>query len=94
MIGVEATQIASADEVIHLPGYLLEGRAVCYVCIIDTMDSRCLLGNMNGGIDTHHLGFLIAVGEHFQKAYFDDSVVDDIDTCGFEIKENYGSVKF
>ena len=57
-IGIETGQVTS----LNVPGYLfchfLEGRAVCHICVINTVDSRGLFGNVHFRIDTQGLRFL------------------------------------
>ena len=87
-VGVEAAEVAAADELFERPRDLRERRAVPHVVVRDAVYGRGLLGDMHPGIEPPGFGDLLAVGHDLDHRDLHDAVPGGVHAGGFEVEED------
>ena len=87
-VGVEAAEVAAADELFERFGDLREGRAIPDVFVRDAVDGRGFRRDMHPGVELAGLDDLLAVGHHFDHRDLDDAVFGRVHAGGFEVEED------
>lgn len=87
-VGVEAAEVAAANELFERFGDLREGRLVFHVFVRDAVDGRGFRRDMHPGVELAGLDDLLAVGHHFDHRDLDDAVFGRVHAGGFEVEED------
>ena len=88
MVAVESRDIAALKHTRNLVCPLLEGGLVLQVLVRDTMHVDGLLGNHLLRVEAVSAALLLTAREHLDVGQFDDAVLGDVQSCGFQVKDH------
>ena len=87
-VGVEAAEVAAADELFERLGDLREGRAILDVLVRNAVDGGSLLRNVHFRIELAGFDDLFAVGHDLGHRNLDDAVFGGVHAGRFEVEED------
>ena len=93
VVGVVTGEVATLELLFQGLGQLLEGGLACHIGIAYARQFGHLCGNRFLGIDGIVVADFLSVGHHFDIGKLDDTLLDEIQTCGLQVENHQGLLK-